>query len=240
MSHITIDGAIGGGSVLRVAAPIALAKQQQITIDNIRKDRKKPGLRTQHLLGLTLLSQLSGASIEGGHIGSSSVSFQFGGQEITHDLHVQIPTAASLSLILQALANYALAAKTSLTLKFEGGGTFTQWAPTWDYVTHIIIPHFSKFGLEIACDIEKHGFFPKGGARGQISLSYGKSHATIQYDDFEIEEFLLISTATKSLQGRNVAERQIQGVKKHFSREILGETINYLEARNPEIGRAHV
>ena len=64
--QLVIDGSIGGGSVLRVGVPLAIALNKPITVYNIRQHRQKKGLRTQHLTGLQLLCRLTGSVLEGG------------------------------------------------------------------------------------------------------------------------------------------------------------------------------
>jgi len=51
---IEIDGSYleGGGQIMRTTAAISAARGRACRIFNIRKHRPKPGLATQHLLGL--------------------------------------------------------------------------------------------------------------------------------------------------------------------------------------------
>ena len=73
-----IDGSKGegGGSILRMASSLALVSQEPVKITNIRKKRPKPGLSTQHLMGLHALAQFCGGELEGAQLGSESVIFR--------------------------------------------------------------------------------------------------------------------------------------------------------------------
>ena len=49
----------GGGSILRVAAGLAVVTNQTLHIYNIRKSRPQPGLKTQHMMGVKAIIQLT-------------------------------------------------------------------------------------------------------------------------------------------------------------------------------------
>ena len=57
---IKIDGAFGsgGGQILRTACALSAVTKKPCQVFNIRRGRPKPGLATQHLLGLQALAQL--------------------------------------------------------------------------------------------------------------------------------------------------------------------------------------
>ncbi|MFW9906109.1 MAG: RNA 3'-terminal phosphate cyclase, partial [Candidatus Thorarchaeota archaeon] len=61
----TYDGSIGegGGSILRIVTSLALVRQEPVKIINIRKNRPKPGLQTQHLVGLRALAEFCGGEL---------------------------------------------------------------------------------------------------------------------------------------------------------------------------------
>ena len=55
------DGAMGegGGAILRVGAGLACTTNQPVRFKNIRKNRKMPGLRLQHLLGIQTVARIT-------------------------------------------------------------------------------------------------------------------------------------------------------------------------------------
>ena len=63
----------GGGAILRLASAFATILQEQVRIINIRKKRPKPGLKTQHLIGLNALAEFSGGKLEGAKLGSETI-----------------------------------------------------------------------------------------------------------------------------------------------------------------------
>lgn len=211
-----IDGSIGGGSVLRVAAPLALARGYPITIYNIRANRKKPGLRTQHLLGLNLLAQLAGCKLEGGDLGSTEVTLDFhNANKKVQDIHLNISTAASVSLILQMALNYSIASEKDISFTFTGGGTYTEWSPNLTYCTGVLSPLLEKIGISLDIHIEKHGYYPKGGAKGRISI-HNSGLCEFNFVSSTLTSIHLSSNSSTLLKQAKVAERQINGFEAKF------------------------
>jgi RNA 3'-phosphate cyclase len=236
---ITIDGTIGGGSVLRVALPLALSKKQSVKVINIRSNRKKPGLRNQHLQGVQLLAQITGAKLEGDYIGSTSINFELGGSDNNMVLSengkkcykLKIDTAASMSLIFQIVSNYVFASCRSITVLFDGGGTHTNWAPTFDYLKHVSRPVFSLFGQSIDIHLDRLGFYPKGGAKGGFTVSSSLQDQKIVLEGNKIEKIILVSIASNHLKNAQVADRQIKGFEK--IRVVQSQLINYHNTVSP-------
>ncbi|MHA1674293.1 MAG: RNA 3'-terminal phosphate cyclase, partial [Promethearchaeota archaeon] len=65
----------GGGAVLRVGAGLSCALQKPLKITNIRANRKKPGLKLQHLVGLETLKLLTSGSSSPLAIGTTNLEF---------------------------------------------------------------------------------------------------------------------------------------------------------------------
>ncbi len=232
-TEIVIDGSIGGGSVLRVAVPIAIALNKTIKVTNIRARRKKPGLRLQHLSGCELLANLSDSILKGGKIGSTEIIVK-PNKDINCDPQfgkVELSTAASVSLIIQALSNYVFASKLEVGFEFKGGGTHTDWSPNFDYLENVIKPLYKLFGVELVIDVQNYGFYPKGGARGKVTISPISSSGVILNTN-ETESISLISIASNHLKRASVAERQIASF---VSSEIkfTQKYVKYVETSNP-------
>jgi len=66
MGFLLIDGDYceGGGQILRVSQALAGIIGQPIYIRNIRAKRGKPGLASQHLATVRLLSEMYGGELE--------------------------------------------------------------------------------------------------------------------------------------------------------------------------------
>jgi RNA 3'-terminal phosphate cyclase (ATP) len=71
-SLISIDGSHGegGGQIIRTALSLSCLLKHPITIENIRKGRKKPGLQPQHLTSVKAAGKISHAKVEGASLGS--------------------------------------------------------------------------------------------------------------------------------------------------------------------------
>jgi RNA 3'-terminal phosphate cyclase (ATP) len=77
MKILEIDGSFGegGGQIVRTAITLACILNQPIIIENIRKNRKIPGLKPQHFTALTILKKICNANIDKLKIGDTSLKF---------------------------------------------------------------------------------------------------------------------------------------------------------------------
>jgi RNA 3'-terminal phosphate cyclase (ATP) len=225
---LNIDGSMGegGGSIIRLGASLSFLYNQPIKIYNIRSNRPKPGLRLQHLLGLKTLTKLTNSNLSQSQIGTQMISFIPSREFYKKHLEVNINTAASLGLLLQPIQIAALGLKPSekINLNLLGGGTFGKWAPSISYLIDLTYPIFKSSGLKIDVKVQRHGFYPKGGARVQCSVSkVAKLIAPIRLDHLgninSIKGEIII---TSNLKGKNRIPKRI---KKVISDEL--KSINY-------------
>ncbi len=163
MEPIRIDGSFGegGGQIIRSAVALSAITEKPVEIENIRKNRKVPGLRPQHMLGVKILSKICQAKVEGLYVGSTSLKFH-PSQGLNLDLREDIGTAGSISLILQVLIPAVSLMKKSLKLSITGG-TDVPWSPTLDYTKYVLSDVFSRLGINFTSEIKKRGYYPKGG-----------------------------------------------------------------------------
>jgi len=165
---LNIDGSVGegGGAILRLSAAFSFLFNRPIRIYNIRANRPKPGLRTQHLLGLQTLSKLTNSQLSECKVGSQEISF-IPNRQITDKLELNINTAASIGLLLQPLqvASLNFPKGNAIKIDMNGGGTYGKWAPSLAYLQEVSYRVFERAGLNIDLTIQKHGFYPKGGAK---------------------------------------------------------------------------
>lgn len=236
-----IDGSQGegGGSILRMASALALVSQDPVKIINIRKKRPKPGLSTQHLMGLHALTQFCGGELEGAQLGSESVLFR-PSNDWTSNLKIQVSTAGSIGLILQVFQLAILATNNhNLTIEFNGGATFGKWAPSVPYVKHVTWAIFEMMNCQYRLTIERHGFFPKGGAHVIANLISPSSFHGLHLDDYKKpEKAKIFSYASQHLGKAHVAERQSNTVANLLKKlNIESETYNKIvKANNPGSG----
>ena len=160
---IEIDGSIGegGGQVLRVYLALSALTQKPITINNIRLNRKNPGLRSQHLTAIRAVAEVTAAKVGGLAIGSSKLVFSPGPIR-GGTFHFDVKTAGSITLVLQALLPVLAFADqpSSVTLI---GGTNNPLAPQADYVINVLNPVLASMGFKHRFRLIKRGFYPRGG-----------------------------------------------------------------------------
>ncbi len=104
MDFLKINGGFGegGGQIIRSAIALSCITKQPIHLENIRKNRKVPGLRPQHLTAIKILQKIANAKVIGAEIGSTELKFipnKIESLELVED----VGTAGSISLILQVL-----------------------------------------------------------------------------------------------------------------------------------------
>ena len=162
---IKIDGSQGegGGQILRTSVSLAAALGESITIDNIRSNRPKPGLRPQHLHSIQTIAELSNSTTEGLDLNSTKVSLHPNNIS-SKNIDINIGTAGSITLLVQSLLqSISISGKTFMfTIT---GGTDVNWSPSADYLCRIVIPLLEKFGFSITSSIIKRGFYPKGSGK---------------------------------------------------------------------------
>ncbi|AJM91403.1 MULTISPECIES: RNA 3'-terminal phosphate cyclase [Nitrosopumilus] len=168
MDFLKINGEFGegGGQIIRSAISLACITKQPIHIENIRKNRKVPGLKPQHLTAIKILKKISNSEVIGDKIGSAELKF-IPGQVENSKLFEDVGTAGSISLILQVLIPVVAISQKKLELTIKGG-TDVKWSPTIDYTKHILKEAYSRMGIKFSLELKKRGYYPKGG--GEINL----------------------------------------------------------------------
>lgn len=168
---IEIDGGWGegGGQMVRTAVGLASALGERAIIRDIRKGRKQPGLRAQHLSGIKLAAEMCDADVSGLEIGSTEIDFSprsnTGGE-----FNLDIGTAGSISLVLQTCLIPAIMAK-GPTRFFIRGGTDVPWSPPMDYLRMVMVPIIQQMGGEIEISVRQRGFYPSGGGELIVEVS---------------------------------------------------------------------
>lgn len=158
-----IDGSFGegGGQIVRSTVTLSCITKKPIRIYNIRKNRKNPGLRPQHLVGIELLAEICKAKVEGLRVGSTSIQF-FPSEVQNAKISKNIGTAGSISLLLQTLIPAVSISKKSLELSIKGG-TDVPWSPTCNYTKFVLAEAYNRMGIKLRMEIKKRGYYPKGG-----------------------------------------------------------------------------
>jgi len=170
MELIKIDGAFGegGGQIVRSAVTLSCLTQKPVEIVNIRKNRRVPGLRPQHLTGIKILAKICNAKVEGLSVGSTTIRF-FPSKVTDVQLKEDIGTAGSIPLILQILIPAISISKKRLKMSITGG-TDVLWSPTSDYTRFVLSEAYARLGIGFHMDIERRGYYPRGGGIVNVEI----------------------------------------------------------------------
>ena len=217
MDVLKIDGSFGegGGQILRSAVSLSCITKIPIEIENIRKNRKIPGLRAQHLTSIKLLSKICNAEVEGLRIGSNSIKF------IPHEvescsLEENIGTAGSISLLLQVIIPTGAIARKTLKLSIIGG-TDVLWSPTSNYTKFVLAEAYSRLGIEFSMNIKKRGYYPRGGGIIDIEIFPSKNITPInllQRKTKDVKLFCSFSKISKEVI-LNLVENMVNKIEKN-------------------------
>jgi len=211
---VSIDGSYGegGGQMVRTASALSAITGIPCRMFNIRKNRKNPGLRQQHLIGLRVLANLCNGDLEGGFLGSDEIIFYPGAIKAA-SLNVEIQTAGSITLALQTLLLPAFLAPEKVRINFHGGGTDTFFSPTMDYHRFVFLKILERMGLSADIEIIKRGFYPKGGAIVRVEVQPHKLANWNCIDRGSFRKVTITSGASVDLKKSHVAERQAKSAK---------------------------
>lgn len=234
---IEIDGSQAGGQLVRTAIALSAVTSKPCKIVNIRGGRPEPGLKAQHLEGISAIAEWCGADVKGLSMGSRELEFSPKRFE-PRGIEIKISTAGSIGLVLQALLICATKFSKPVAIKFSGGGTWGKWAPPVSYLDKVFVPLLGCGGSVIA-EIKKEGFYPKGGAEVEILLKPLKPSNFEIHEHGKLLELNIFSVAASQLQRSKVAERQAEAAKKYLSEKFsapITVNVNYSPAENPGLG----
>ncbi|MHA1238611.1 MAG: RNA 3'-terminal phosphate cyclase [Candidatus Odinarchaeia archaeon] len=234
---IEIDGSLGegGGQVLRTSIALSALTGEPIRVFNIRAKRSNPGLRPQHIMGIKALSRLSNAEVSGLKQGSMEITFKpsavKGGA-----FEVNIGTAGSITLVLQALMPAAAVAYKPVELRIIGG-TDVAWSPPIDYLINVTLPTLRKMGYKCNINVIRRGYYPRGGGVVKVEISPVKKFVPL--NEVEREEIKgIYGVSHCGLLPQHVCERQaksaIQALKS-LKVDKIDVKLDYLEGERKSL-----
>lgn len=171
---LEIDGSRGegGGQLVRHAVALAAITGTHVKLVRARANRHPPGLAPQHLAAVRGVADLCGAGTPGLELRTQSFEFIPGpvpGGRYTIDVR----TAGSVALVLQAVVPVALSATGPVELTVIGG-TDVHRAPAWDYAVSVWVRALRRLGLDVALEIERRGYYPRGGGLVRAFVRRGR------------------------------------------------------------------
>lgn len=174
MDPVVIDGSRGegGGQIIRTALALSCITGKPVSLQKIRYNRRVRGLRPQHLAATRILGRMCDAATRGETVGSEALEFRPGRMRNSTTMSADVGTAGSIPLVLQAAIPAAWAAGVRLDLTITGG-TDVRWAPTTDYTRLVMGAAYAKMGARLSMDIQKRGYYPRGGGRIRVQVGVG-------------------------------------------------------------------
>lgn len=228
---LNIDGSYGegGGSIVRIAVALSAVTGKPCKVTNIRSKRRNPGLQAQHSTAVSAIAKLCSAEIKGNEIGSTEIEF------VPHEirggsLSLNVGTAGSTALVLQAIMIPAIHCKSALNINITGG-TLNKWAPSIYYLQNVTLALLKRFGYGGEIKLIKHGFYPKGNGIVEAKISPSRIEPFELIKRGKAMQVKGICVASKDLQKARVAERM-----QHEARGRLFKVFNIV----PEIKTEYV
>ncbi|HLC81240.1 MAG TPA: RNA 3'-terminal phosphate cyclase [Candidatus Nanoarchaeia archaeon] len=214
---IQLDGRYGegGGALVRTALALSTLTGKSFEVKDIRAGRPNPGLKAQHLTAINALKEITGAETNKIFLGSTGLSF-IPGRVKRGIYNIDIGTAGSITLLLQALILPCLFAPGKITLTIKGG-TCGKWQASVDYLQNILLPQLNRFVEKIELKIIKRGYYPKGSGEVKLEIcprrsgnleEIGSKYAEINLTkQGKLEQIKGIINLSTELQEKEVASR---------------------------------
>ena len=208
---IKLDGkyGTGGGALVRTALALSTLTGKPFAVDNIRAGKGDGGgLKPQHLHAIKALKEICGAETNQIEIGTKELTFTPG--KIKRGIYeIDIGTAGSITLFLQAIILPCMFAPGKVTLKIKGG-TCGKWQASVYYLQNVLLPQLQRFVDKIELKVIKKGYYPRGG--GEVQLEINPRFKLNEYDSFAaFYEDLTFKTAKIKLNSQGELE-QIRGI----------------------------
>jgi len=216
---IEIDGAYGegGGQILRTALAFSAILKQPVKVNRIRAGRRNPGLQPQHLKSIEALAKITRSETEGAKIGSDKITF-IPGEIVPGHYEFDIGTAGSVTLLLQALLPPLSLAQSKSSLILTGG-THVAWSPPFHYLTEVLFPALAQIGVQVRAEIERWGWYPKGGGRMKVEIHPAPDLSPISLVNRGAIQGVYGISATSNLP-LHVAERQRERALTRIENEL--------------------
>lgn len=212
---LEIDGSqkSGSGTILRVSIALSCILGESLHIYNIRKKRRQPGLRPQHLEAVLTAAKICNAKMRGASMGSQEIWFE--PEEIEGgEINAEIGTAGSIPMLVMTVLPLCFFAKKPVELHISKGGTDVMHSPTINYLRHVLFPILNSMELKASIDVHNYGYYPKGMGKATLRVQPCNKINPIRLEKFgKVKEINGISVCT-FLANRRVAERQAKEAKR--------------------------
>ncbi len=217
MEFVQVDGSQGegGGQILRTAVAFSAILGKPVRVDRIRAGREVPGLKRQHVSALQVVAGVFGGELKGATEGSSAVTFMPGRLK-TEEFSVEMGTAASITLVLQAAVPAASLSGSRLRLDLAGG-TDVPWSPTFDYFERVAREAYRYIGIGFRLSVSRRGYYPAGGGRVTALIEPSAGISPIQLTAPQsVPGVSLVSRCARL--PRHVAQRQLESASRFLEK----------------------
>ncbi len=180
---LVVDGSMGegGGQILRTSLALSAWTRRSFRITNIRANRKKPGLKRQHLTAVQAAAEICEATVHGGVLESTELTFT--PQNVRPgNYHFDIGSAGSTGLVLQTVLLPLIRAGGSSSLIIDGG-TYNMHAPPFDFLARAFVPLVNRMGAKVQIELKRPGFYPTGRGRIRVRIKAGQALAPLQLQE---------------------------------------------------------
>jgi RNA 3'-terminal phosphate cyclase (ATP) len=169
---LTIDGSrhSGSGTIVRQAVALAALTGRPIHLVRARTKREKPGLRPQHIRVVEAIAELVDGRTEGLRQGTQEFTFRPGRLQTGRHYHWDIGSAGSTTMLALGVLPVLAFAGSRVTVELRGG-LFQDFAPSVFHLQHVLVPLLQKMGLDVAIDIGRPGYVPRGDGILRLTVS---------------------------------------------------------------------
>lgn len=172
---VEIDGSYGegGGQLVRTAVALSALTGTPVRLANVRAGRARPGLAPQHLAAVRAVEGLCEARCEGLALRTTAFTFEPRAAPAGGEVRVDIGTAGSVTLVLQALLPMLFGARGPSRVTVIGG-TDVRQAPTWDYFCEVLLALLRRMKLDVRGTLVRRGYYPRGGGEVVVEVTPGR------------------------------------------------------------------
>jgi RNA 3'-terminal phosphate cyclase (ATP) len=187
-------------------------------------------------MAVKAMTLITSAKVDGAELGSMSLSLE-PRQLKPGSYSLDVGTAGSTSLVLQTMLPALILAKGPSQVVVTGG-THVPWSPCFHYLRDVFVPALQQMGGAIRVQIERWGWYPKGG--GKVVASISPASELIGVDltwRGELQDLHVLSAVSNL--PMSIGERQRDQVLRRFRDH--GDVLPQVElARGPSPGTGTV
>ncbi len=209
METVLIDGGFGegGGQILRTSLSLACVTGKRLHMENIRANRRNPGLARQHISCVHAVRDITNGTCSEAELGSQVLDFEPGkitGGKFSFD----IGSAGSASLVIQTILPPLFLTEKPSTVTVSGG-THNPMSPPYDFFEQVFLPAIAQGGFNVKCQLLKHGFFPAGGGKIKIDVQPWSKESASAIDFCQpVEKFKISAIVYTARLPNHIADRQ--------------------------------